>query len=210
MEENQTLNTETTTTNQTVEEVETQQPVEVEEKMLPQSRVNEIVESRLKREREKLEKQFTERINALEENIKLQAMTEQEKANYQAQKELEAFEEERKAFYAERDAFNKEKYRATIEQELRSNGLPTDMADLLVGLDAETVKAKIDGMKQSFTSQLNAQVQSKVQASATTPVMPNEQVKPLTMEDIAKMSHQEIIKRKAEVDKVVKEYYMTK
>lgn len=210
MEENQTLNTETTTTNQTVEEVETQQPVEVEEKMLPQSRVNEIVESRLKREREKLEKQFTERINALEENIKLQAMTEQEKANYQAQKELEAFEEERKAFYAERDAFNKEKYRATIEQELRSNGLPTDMADLLVGLDAETVKAKIDSMKASFTSQLNAQVQSKVQASATTPVMPNEQVKPLTMEDIAKMSHQEIIKRKAEVDKVVKEYYMTK
>ena len=210
MEENQTLNTETTTTNQTVEEVETQQPVEVEEKMLPQSRVNEIVESRLKREREKLEKQFTERINALEENIKLQAMTEQEKANYQAQKELEAFEEERKAFYAERDAFNKEKYRATIEQELRSNGLPTDMADLLVGLDAETVKAKIDSMKASFTSQLNAQVQSKVQSSATTPVMPNEQVKPLTMEDIAKMSHQEIIKRKAEVDKVVKEYYMTK
>lgn len=210
MEENQTLNTETTTTNQTVEEVETQQPVEVEEKMLPQSRVNEIVESRLKREREKLEKQFTERINALEENIKLQAMTEQEKANYQAQKELEAFEEERKAFYAERDAFNKEKYRATIEQELRSNGLPTDMADLLVGLDAETVKAKIDSMKASFTSQLNAQVQSKVQSSASTPVMPNEQVKPLTMEDIAKMSHQEIIKRKAEVDKVVKEYYMTK
>ena len=210
MEENQVLNTETTTTNQTVEEVETQQPVEVEEKMLPQSRVNEIVESRLKREREKLEKQFTERINALEESIKLQAMTEQEKANYQAQKELEAFEEERKAFYAERDAFNKEKYRATIEQELRSNGLPTDMADLLVGLDAETVKAKIDSMKASFTSQLNAQVQSKVQASATTPVMPNEQVKPLTMEDIAKMSHQEIIKRKAEVDKVVKDYYMTK
>ena len=210
MEENQVLNTETTTTNQTVEEVETQQPVEVEEKMLPQSRVNEIVESRLKREREKLEKQFSERINALEESIKLQAMTEQEKANYQAQKELEAFEEERKAFYAERDAFNKEKYRATIEQELRSNGLPTDMADLLVGLDAETVKAKIDSMKASFTSQLNAQVQSKVQSSASTPVMPNEQVKPLTMEDIAKMSHQEIIKRKAEVDKVVKEYYMTK
>ena len=210
MEENQTLNTETTTTNQTVEEVETQQPVEVEEKMLPQSKVNEIVESRLKREREKLEKQFTERINALEENIKLQAMTEQEKANYQAQKELEAFEEERKAFYAERDAFNKEKYRATIEQELRSNGLPTDMADLLVGLDAETVKAKIDSMKASFTSQLNAQVQSKVQSSATTPVMPNEQVKALTMEDIAQMTPQEIMKRKAEVDKVVKEYYMTK
>ena len=210
MEENQVLNTETTTTNQTVEEVETQQPVEVEEKMLPQSRVNEIVESRLKREREKLEKQFSERINVLEENIKLQAMTEQEKANYQAQKELEAFEEERKAFYEERDAFNKEKYRTTIQAQLQEAGLPTTMADMLVNMDAEAVATQINAMKEMFSTQINAQVQSKVQASATTPVMPNEQVKPLTMEDIAKMSHQEIIKRKAEVDKVVKEYYMTK
>ena len=196
------MNTEVTS-EQTEVTVETQ-PQDV--KTFTQEDVDRIVTKRL----EKSNKQWQEKFNALEESIKLQSMSEQEKANYQAQKELEAFEEERKAFYAERDAFNKEKYRATIEQELRSNGLPTDMADLLVGLDAETVKAKIDSMKASFTSQLNAQVQSKVQSSATTPVMPNEQVKPLTMEDIAKMSHQEIIKRKAEVDKVVKEYYMTK
>ena len=181
-----------------------------EEKMLPQSKVNEIVESRLKREREKLEKQFSERINVLEENIKLQAMTEQEKANYQAQKELEAFEEERKAFYEERDAFNKEKYRTTIQAQLSEAGLPTAMADMLVNMDAEAVATQINAMKEMFSTQINAQVQSKVQASATTPVMPNEQVKPLTMEDIAKMSTQEIMKRKAEVDKVVKEYYMTK
>ena len=40
--------------------------------------------------------------------------------------------------------------------------------------------------------------------------MSNEQPKALTMEDISKMSTQEIMQRKAEVDKVVKEYYMTK
>lgn len=199
MEENQTLET----TNQTVEEVETQQPVEVEEKMLPQSKVNEIVESRLKREREKLEKQFTERINALEENIKLQAMTEQEKANYQAQKELEAFEEERKSFYAERDAFNKEKYRATIQRQLAESNLP-DVSDLLVGLDAETVKAKIDEMKTSFSNQINAQVQAKVQSSANVPTQPTEQVKLLSLDEIKAMSAKEITANRELVDKSLK------
>lgn len=205
MEENQVLNTETTTTNQTVEEVETQQPVEVEEKMLPQSRVNEIVQRRI----EKVNKQWEEKFDALQESIKLQSMSEQEKADYEINKRLADLEAREKAIQEREEAYNKSKYQAEIQRMLGEANLP-DVSDLLVGLDAETVKAKIDSMKASFTSQLNAQVQSKVQSSATTPVMPNEQVKPLTMEDIAKMSHQEIIKRKAEVDKVVKEYYMTK
>ena len=205
MEENQVLNTETTTTNQTVEEVETQQPVEVEEKMLPQSRVNEIVQRRI----EKVNKQWEEKFDALQESIKLQSMSEQEKADYEINKRLADLEAREKAIQEREEAYNKSQYQAEIQRMLGEANLP-DVSDLLVGLDAETVKAKIDSMKASFTSQLNAQVQSKVQSSATTPVMPNEQVKPLTMEDIAKMSHQEIIKRKAEVDKVVKEYYMTK
>ena len=205
MEENQVLNTESTTTNQTVEEVETQQPVEVEEKMLPQSRVNEIVQRRI----EKVNKQWEEKFDALQESIKLQSMSEQEKADYEINKRLADLEAREKAIQEREEAYNKSQYQAEIQRMLGEANLP-DVSDLLVGLDAETVKAKIDSMKASFTSQLNAQVQSKVQSSATTPVMPNEQVKPLTMEDIAKMSHQEIIKRKAEVDKVVKEYYMTK
>lgn len=174
-----------------------------EEKMLPQSRVNEIVESRLKREREKLEKQFNERINALEENIKLQAMTEQEKANYQAQKELEDFEEERKAFYAERDAFNKEKYRATIQVKLSESNLP-DVSDLLVGLDAETVAKQIEVMKQSFTTQLNTQLEAKVQASAYVPVKPEQEAKLLTLDEIKAMTAKEITANKDLVDKSLK------
>ena len=171
-----------------------------QEKTYSKEQVSEIVEKRLKREREKLEKQFTERINALEENIKLQAMTEQEKANYQAQKELEAFEEERKAFYAERDAFNKEKYRATIQAQLQEANLP-DVSDLLVGLDAETVKAKIDGMKQSFSNQINQQVQAKVQASANVPTQPSEQVKLLSLDEIKALSPSEYMANKELVEK---------
>lgn len=161
-----------------------------EEKMLPQSKVNEIVESRLKREREKLEKQFTERINALEENIKLQAMSEQEKANYQAQKERDAFEEERKSFYAERDAFNKAQYKATIQKQLNEAGLP-DISDTLVGLEAEVVKAQIDTMKQSFEAQINASIQAKIQNSASTPTVPQKEAQLLTIEQIQSLSIEE-------------------
>lgn len=178
-----------------------------EEKMLPQSKVNEIVESRLKREREKLEKQFTERINALEENIKLQAMSETEKANYQAQKERDAFEEERQAFYAERDKFNKDRYHSTIEQQLKAKGLPVDMADLLVGFDAETVASKIASMEQSFATQVNSSIEAKVKASASVPTTPQVEAKPLTLADINAMSSQEIKAHKAEVERVLKDAF---
>ena len=63
MEENQIL-TESTTTNQTVEEVETQQPVVTEEeKTLPQSKVNEIVQKRI----EKVNEQWQKKFDALQE-----------------------------------------------------------------------------------------------------------------------------------------------
>lgn len=178
-----------------------------EEKMLPQSKVNEIVESRLKREREKLEKQFTERINALEENIKLQAMSETEKANYQAQKERDAFEEERQAFYAERDKFNKDRYHSTIEQQLKAKGLPVDMADLLVDFDAQTVSQKIASMEQSFATQVNSSIEAKVKASASVPTTPQVEAKPLTLADINNMSSQEIKAHKAEVERVLKDAF---
>ena len=172
-----------------------------EEKMLPQSKVNEIVESRLKREREKLEKQFTERINALEENIKLQAMSETEKANYQAQKERDAFEEERQAFYAERDTFNKAQYKSTIQKQLAEAGLP-DISDTLTHLQAEEVKAQIDTMKASFDAHVNASIEAKVKASASVPTAPTKEAQGLlTLEQIKAMSTKEVQANKDLVDR---------
>ncbi len=181
-----------------------------EEKMLPQSKVNEVVEGRLKREREKLNKEWQEKFDALQESIKLQNMSEQEKANYQAQKEKEDFEKEKQAFYAERDAFNHAKYKQTIEQQLQAKGLPTDMADLLVDFDAETVASKIASMEKSFNTQVNNSIQDKIKSSANTPTVPQEEAKPLTLEDIGKMSTQDVIKNKAEVNKILSEYYSNK
>ena len=179
-----------------------------EERTYSKEEVTDIVEKRLRREREKMEKQFSERINALEENIKLQAMSEQEKANYQAQKEKDAFEQERQAFYQERDAFNKDRYRSTIEQQLQAKGLPTDLADLLTDYDAETVASKIASMEKSFNTQVNNSIQDRVKASASTPIAPTqEQQGLLSMEQIRQMSTQEIIKNKELVDKSLDAIY---
>lgn len=158
------------------------------EKTFSVEEVNSIVEKRLAKERNKLEKQFTERINALEENIKLQAMSETEKANYQAKKERDAFEEERQAFYAERDAFNHAKYKQTIEQQLQAKGLPVDMADLLTNLTAEEVSQKISSMEQSFNTQINSSIEARVKASANTPTVPQVEQQLLTLEQIQSLS----------------------
>ena len=174
-----------------------------EEKTYSKEEVSDIVEKRLNRERAKLEKQFNERLNALEEAQKLQAMDEQQKAEYQAKKERDAFEEERKAFYAERDAFNHAKYKQTIEQQLQAKGLPVDMADLLTNLTAEEVSQKISSMEQSFNSQINSSIEARVKASASVPTTPIKESKPLTLEDINNMSPQEIKAHKSEVEKVL-------
>ena len=199
MEENQVLNTEATTTNETVETVETQQPVEVEEKMLPQSKVNEIVQKRL----EKVNKQWEEKFDALQESIKLQSMSEQEKADYDYNKRLADLEAREKAILEREEAYNKSKYQAEIQRMLQESNLP-DVSDLLVGLDAETVKAKIDEMKQSFNNQLNAQVQAKVQQSSNVPVQPNEQVKLMSLDEIKALSPSEYIANKELVEKSLK------
>ena len=177
-----------------------------EERTYSKEEVTDIVEKRLRREREKMEKQFSERINALEENIKLQAMSEQEKANYQAQKEKDAFEEERQAFYKERDAFNRAKYKATIQKQLAEAGLP-DISDTLADMEAEQVKAQIDTMKQAFDKQVNMQIESRIKSSANTPTVPQEETKPLTLDDINAMTPTQFKQNKAEIEKVLMEAF---
>ena len=200
MNENQNINVNTEVQGEQETPSNTQ---EVQEKMLPQSKVNEIVESRLKREREKLEKQFNERLNALEEAQKLNAMDEKQKAEYQAQKEREAFEEERKTFYAERDAFNKQLYKAEIQRQLNEAGLP-DVSDTLTHLQAEEVKAQIDTMKQAFDKQVNASVEAKIKSSANTPTVPVEQQRLLTLDEIKSLSPNEYMANRELVEKSLK------
>ena len=174
------------------------------EKTFTQDDVNRIVQ----KEKAKMERKWEEKFNALEESIKLQSLSESEKAEYQAKKERDAFEEERKAFYAERDAFNHAKYKQTIEQQLQAKGLPVDMADLLTNLTAEEVSQKISSMEQSFNTQINSSIEARVKASASVPTTSiKEQQGLLTLEQIKQMSTQDVIKNKELVDKSLEAIY---
>ena len=154
---------------------------------MTQEQLDELISKRLSRQEKKLNEQFEKRLNEMSEAQKLQAMSEQEKAHYQAQKEKEAFEAERKAFYAERDAFNKQLYKAEIQRQLNEANLP-DISDTLVGLEAEVVKAQIDTMKQSFDAQINRTVEAKIKSSASIPTVPQKEQQLLTIEQIKALS----------------------
>jgi hypothetical protein len=172
---------------ETEPQVQESQPKMVQ---MTQEALDELISKRLSRQEKKLNEQFEKRLSEMSEAQKLSAMNEQQKAEYQAQKEREAFEAERKSFYAERDAFNKQLYKLEIQKQLNEAGLP-DISDTLVGLEAEVVKAQIDTMKQSFEAHVNASIQAKIQNSASTPTVPQKEAQLLTIEQIQSLSVEE-------------------
>lgn len=196
MEENQTLNTETTS-EQTEVVVETQ-PQDV--KTFTQEDLDRIVTKRLEREAKKWEAKF----NALEEAQKLSQMNEEQKAEYDYNKKLEELTQREQELEAKINQYNQQQYKATIQAQLQEAGLPTTMADMLVNMDAEAVATQINAMKEMFSTQINAQVQSKVQASANVPTQPVEQVKLLSLDEIKAMSSSEYIANKELVEKSLK------
>lgn len=196
MEENQTLNTETTS--EQTEVVSETQPNDV--KTFTQEDLDRIVTKRLEREAKKWEAKF----NALEEAQKLSQMNEEQKAEYDYTKKLEELTQREQELEAKINQYNQQQYKATIQAQLQEAGLPTTMADMLVNMDAEAVATQINAMKEMFSTQINAQVQSKVQASANVPTQPVEQVKLLSLDEIKAMSSSEYIANKELVEKSLK------
>lgn len=181
---------------------ETEVREEPKERTFTQSELDSIVKKRL----DKAEQKFNERLNALEQAQKLQTMNEQEKVQYQAQQEREAFEKERQAFYEERDAFNKAQYKMTIEKQLSEKGLPTSMADLLTSLDAEQVNTKINEMAEQFGVSVNTQIQEKLKQT-TTPQEPIQRKQLFTLQEIQAMSLEEYQANKELINESLKEIY---
>ena len=190
------MNTEVTS-EQTEVTVETQ-PQDV--KTFTQEDVDRIVTKRL----EKSNKQWQEKFNALEESIKLQSMSEEQKQEHNYSKKLEELTQREQELEAKINAYNQREYKSTIQAQLQEAGLPTAMADMLVNMDAESVATQINAMKDMFSNQINQQVQAKVQASANVPTQPSEQVKLLTLDEIRAMSAKEISANKELVDKSLK------
>lgn len=181
-----------------------------EERTYSKEEVTDIVEKRLKREREKMEKQFSERINALEENIKMQAMSEDEKQQFEYDKRIKELETRENDLKAREEAYNKAQYKATIEKQLSERNLPLTLSDMMLNMNAEDALNKMNQLQADMNTQVNASIESRIKSSASVPTTPQEEAKPLTLEDIGKMSTQDVIKNKAEVNKILSEYYSKK
>ena len=181
------------------------QPQQQEEKTFTysQSELDQMFETRLARQEKRLNAEFEEKLNALQEAQKLQAMSDEERKEHEFNKRLAELEARENAIKERETAYSQQQYKAEIVNQLQSKGLPTEMADLLVGFDAETVSSKIAVMEQSFASQVNSAVESRVKSSANTPIAHQSgQVDRLyTMQEIQAMSREEVRQNKTQVDK---------
>ena len=184
-------------TEQVQQEQQQEQP---QEKLFTQSEVDKIVQKRLAKENAK----FEERLNALEQSQKLAQMSEQEKKEFEYQQKLEALTEREKAINERETAYNRQQYKAEIQRQLQENGLP-DMSDLLIGMEAEQVKAQIDIMKESFTQSVNQQVETRIKATGTVPVANERQVQLMTLEQIQALSVDEYNANKELVEQSLKQ-----
>ena len=209
------MNEQQNTTQQVVEnqngvEVDAQQPQQQEEKTFTytQSELDKMFETRLARQEKRLNAEFERKMQELDEASKLARMSEEERREHDYNKKLADLEAREKALQEKESAYSRQQYQNEIENQLKAKGLPTDMADLLVGLDAETVASKIASMEKSFNTQVNNSIQDRVKASASTPIAPTqEQQGLLSMEQIKAMSTQDIIKNKELVDKSLDAIY---
>ena len=187
MEENQNVATE-----QNEQVVEQPQEETKPEKTFTQKEVDAIVKKRL----DKAEQKFNERLNQLEEAQKLAQMSEQEKQQFEFDKRVKELEQREQALLEKENAYSKQQYQNEIENQLKAKGLPTDLADLLINLDAETVAKKIDSMANAVGASVNSEIENKLKSSSI-PQEPTKQPKRLlTREEIANMSLEEYRKNR--------------
>ena len=205
MNENQDINVNTEV--QGEQETPINNTQEVQEKMLPQSKVNEVVEGRLKREREKLNKEWQEKFDALQESIKLQTMSEDEKQQFEYDKRIKDLEARENDLKAREEAYNKAQYKATIEKQLSERNLPLTLSDMMLNMNAEDALNKMNQLQADMDTQVNAQIENRIKASASTPVVAEHEAKPLTLDDVANMTPSEIKAHKSEVEKVLMEAF---
>ena len=187
MEENQNVATE-----QNEQVVEQPQEETKPEKTFTQAELDAIVKKRL----DKAEQKFNERLNQLEEAQKLAQMSEQEKQQFEFDKRIKELEQREQALLEKENAYSKQQYQNEIENQLKAKGLPTDLADLLINLDAETVAKKIDSMANAVGASVNSEIENKLKSSSIPQETTKQPKRLLTREEIANMSLEEYRKNR--------------
>ena len=134
--------------------------------LLSQDKVNEIVEKRLAREREKAEKERTQ----AEELAKLSAEERKQKEfEIEMAKKNEQYEAQMKEFEKMKADFEKTQLLAQVQKELNDRNLPIGMANQLLGKDAEDSMANIKTFEKDWNDSLQKELDKKLKNSSSSP-----------------------------------------
>ena len=134
--------------------------------LLTQDKVNEIVKDRVAKEKAKAEKERTQ----AEELARLSA--EERKAKefeIEMAKKTEEFNTQMAEFTKMKVEFERSQLIAQTQKELSAKSLPIDMANQLVGADAETTMKNIEAFEKSFNESLQKAIDDKLKNSSSSP-----------------------------------------
>ena len=132
--------------------------------LLTPAKVNEIVEKRLAKAKEKAE---GERKQA-EELAKLSAEERKQKEFeiVMAEKQAE-YEEQMKAFETMKAEFERTQLLSQVQKELSERDLPVSCANMILGSDVETTMANINEFEKAFKDQMQKNIDSKLKNSSS-------------------------------------------
>ena len=134
-------------------------PGKVEFTAEQQAELNRILSEKLKKERDKYEKDYQDKLNAATtEAQRLAAMNADQKAEYEREK--------REKDIADREkAITTRELRAEALETLADKGLPKTLAEILVFNDAESTKASLDAVEKSFRAAVEEEVNKRLKGT---------------------------------------------
>ena len=124
------------------------EPQKQQEKLFTQEEVNNIVEKRLKKEKNKWK-------NEVDQAKRLAEMSAEDRAR-------EQFKMEKAEFERQRAEFERERLLVQTQRELSTKNIPVEFADMLVKDDAESTKAAIDTFASLYNQSVEKGVSNKM------------------------------------------------
>ena len=124
------------------------EPQKQQEKLFTQEEVNNIVEKRLKKEKNKWK-------NEVDQAKRLAEMSAEDRAR-------EQFKMEKAEFERQRAEFERERLLVQTQRELSTKNIPVEFADMLVKDDAESTKAAIDSFASLYSQSVEKGVSNKM------------------------------------------------
>lgn len=124
------------------------EPQKQQEKLFTQEEVNNIVEKRLNKEKNKWK-------NEVDQAKRLAEMSAEDRAR-------EQFKMEKAEFERQRAEFERERLLVQTQRELSTKNIPVEFADMLVKDDAESTKAAIDSFAMLYNQSVEKGVSNKM------------------------------------------------